>query len=89
MVPSGSFGGAMDYDPDKLDDAVLALLWLTAFEDHGVHRAWKSHDWDALDRLHQKGFISNPRSKAKSVVLTEDGAERSRTLFERLFGRRF
>jgi hypothetical protein len=61
-----------------VDDAVLALLWLTSFEDHDSHRAWKSHDWDALERLHQKGFISDPSSKAKSVVLTDDGTARSR-----------
>jgi hypothetical protein len=70
-----------------VDDAVLALLWLTSFEDHDSHRAWKSHDWDALERLHQKGFISDPSSKAKSVVLTDDGTARSRELFERTFGR--
>jgi hypothetical protein len=78
----------MDYgDWDEVDDAVLALLWLTSFEDHDSHRAWKSHDWDALERLHQKGFISNPRSKAKSVVLTDDGTARSCDLSERTFGR--
>jgi len=63
----------MDHDTDRIDDAVLALLYLTTFEDHGVQRAWKSHDWDALNRLHEKGLIGNPRSKAKSVVLTEEG----------------
>ena len=77
----------MEYDRDKVDDAVLALLWLTSFdEDEYGARAWKSHDWDAMDRLYEKGFIANPRSKAKSVILTETGVERSRELFERLFG---
>ncbi len=83
----------MEYDRDKVDDAVLALLWLTSFEDSYSARAWKSHDWDAMDRLYdamdrlyEKGFISDPRSKAKSVILTETGIERSRELFERLFG---
>jgi hypothetical protein len=77
----------MDYDNDRIDDAVLALLSLTSFEEHGVQRAWKSHDWDALSRLHEKGLIGNPRSKAKSVVLTVEGAARSRELFERLFAK--
>lgn len=76
----------MDFDQDKVDDAVLALLWLTASGDQYGTRAWKGHDWDALDRLHQKGFISNPKSKAKSVALTEEGANESRRLFEELFG---
>lgn len=35
-------------DLDKIDDAVLALLWLTV---HAEGRAWKSFDWDAMDRL--------------------------------------
>jgi hypothetical protein len=77
----------MDHDTDRIDDAVLALLYLTIFEEHCVQRAWKSHDWDALNRLHEKGLIGNPRSKAKSVVLTEEGAARSRELFERLFAK--
>ena len=74
----------MDYDTDKIDDMVLALLWLTEHEDG---RAWKGHDWDAMDRLHQKGYISVPRSKAKSVVFTEAGAKRSENLFKRYFCR--
>ena len=71
----------MTYDKDRVDDLVLALLHLTSFTDQGATRAWKSHDWDALDRLCEKGFISDPKSKSKSVVLSEDGARKSRELF--------
>jgi len=53
----------MGYDTDKIDEMVLALLWLT---ETGDGRTWKGHDWDAMDRLHAKGYISDPRSKAKS-----------------------
>lgn len=79
----------MEFDWDKVDDMVLALLWLTAFDvdKHGA-RTWRSHDWDALDRLHAKGYISDPKSKAKSVALTEGGMARARELFERQFGRK-
>jgi len=73
----------MVYDRAKVDEMVLALLWLTLDRDG---RAWKSHDWDAMDRLHEQGYISNPKSKAKSVVLTEEGKQRSRELFARHFG---
>lgn len=74
----------MDLDHDKIDDTVLALLQLTL---HEGCRAWKGHDWDVLDRLHQKGLIHDPVGKAKSVVLTDDGLLRSRQLFEELFAR--
>lgn len=77
----------MAYDKDKVDEMVLALLFLTMFREGPGFRAWKGHDWDALDRLHEKGYISDPKSKAKSVVVTEEGAERSRELFERHFGK--
>jgi hypothetical protein len=71
-----------------VDDAVLALLYLTICEDVGAGaRALKSHDWDALDRLHGKGFIADPKNKAKSVVLSPEGLERAETLFLKLFGR--
>ena len=72
----------MEYDKEKVDDTVLALLYLTL---HGNGRAWKGHDWDAMDRLHKKGMILDPVGKAKSVVLTDEGEQRSRELFEKLF----
>jgi len=78
----------MALDENRIDDAVLALLYLTSVEDRGSCRAWKSHPWDALDRLHEKGLISNPRSKAKSVALSEEAVRRSEELATELFGQR-
>ena len=79
---------AIEYDENKVDDMVLALLSLTMFEvDEYGARAWKGHDWGAMDRLHAKDYISDPKSKAKSVVLTVKGFERSRELFEKHFGK--
>lgn len=74
----------MDYDESKVDEVVLALLWLTL---HDECRAWKGHDWDALDRLHAKGYILNPATAAKSVALTNEGMRLSEELFEKHFGR--
>ena len=79
-------GEAAMYDEQTVDDAVLALLHLTAFDDHGVTRAWKTFDWAALDRLHERGLISDPKSKAKSIVFSEEGARLAAELFERRFG---
>jgi hypothetical protein len=74
----------MKLDTKKIDNAVLALLFLGL---HSGPRAWKGLDWDAMDRLHEQGLISDPRSKAKSVVFTEEGLERAKLLVEQLFGR--
>jgi hypothetical protein len=77
-----------DVDYDKVDDCTLALLYLVTSEDKYGARAWKSFDWDTMNRLHEKGYICDPKSKAKSVSLREEGLLRSRELFEQLFGRR-
>jgi len=74
----------MEYDKDKVDEMVLALLYLTT-HDQGT-RAWKGLDWDAMDRLHDKGYIGNPKSKAKSVILTEEGERLSKEFFKKHFG---
>src|SRR5580704_4873076 len=76
---------SMDIDQEKLEHTVLALLYLTSFKDRFGTRAWKGHDWEVMNLLHQKGYISNPATKAKSVAFTEEGARLSKELFERLF----
>lgn len=73
------------YDEDKVDDMVLALMYLTL---HDEYRAWKGFDWDALNRLYEKGMIDNPVGKARSVVLTDEGLARSEALFEQYFGKK-
>lgn len=75
----------MEYDRDKVDEAVLALLYLNFHGDPNVIRAWKSFDWDAMDRLHDKGYIGDPKSKAKSVVVTEEGQNVAKELFMKFF----
>jgi Domain of unknown function (DUF6429) len=72
----------MALDTDKIDDAALALLHLTL---HDSCRAWKGMDWDVLGRLHEKGMIHDPVGKVKSVVFTQEGLERAKTLFETMF----
>ena len=77
----------MEYDQSKVDEMLLALMHLTSFIDQGVTRSWKGYDWDAMNRLHAAGLISDPVSKAKSVMLSEAGAKRSRELFARHFSK--
>lgn len=75
----------MELDTSKIDDAVLALLYLGLHDDA---RAWKGFDWDAMSRLHEQGYITEPRGKAKSVVFTEEGLERAKRLLGELFGKK-
>ena len=82
MIAALESGGAMEIDTDRVDRTVLALLYL------GLHdgcRAWKGFDWAAMDRLHEKGFISDPVGKAKSVVFTEEVLREAERLFRELF----
>jgi hypothetical protein len=76
----------MEYNKDKVDEYTLALLFLVMHDEsaHGA-KAWKGFDWDTMNRLHDKGFIGNPVSKTKSVVVTPEGCNRAKELFERFF----
>jgi hypothetical protein len=76
----------MAHDEKKVDDAVLALWALWVFKDGPGWRASRSFDWEVADRLHAAGLISDPRGKARSVLLSADGLERGRTLCKELFG---
>ncbi len=79
----------MEYDKNKVDEMVLALMSLVMHSDGDAVRAWKGFDWETLDRLHEKGLISDPKSKAKSVVLSDEAVKLSESLFEKHFGRKY
>lgn len=74
----------MQLDTDRIDKAVLALLYLGL---HDGSRAWKSFDWDSMARLHETGLISDPVGKAKSVAFTEEGLREAERLLHSLFGK--
>jgi hypothetical protein len=73
-----------DIDRDKLAENALAILSLTL---HDGGRVWKGLDWDLMDLLHEKGWIVDPRSKAKSVLLTEEGERRAEEFLHKYFRR--
>lgn len=76
----------MNIDAEKVERTVLALLYLNSFDDKsGGKRAWKAFPWSVMDALHDKGYISDPATKNKSVWLSEEGARLSEQLFENLF----
>ena len=74
-----------ELDWNRIEDAALALLYLTL---HDGNRVWKQIDWDITDRLHEKGMIAGPRNKTKSLALTPEGLERAERMFRELFERR-
>ncbi len=76
----------MEYDQDKVDEMVLALLYLTSTQSKFGTRAWKGLDVGILDRLHQKGYIAAPDRKSPTLSLSSEGATRSRELFFEHFG---
>jgi Domain of unknown function (DUF6429) len=81
----------MEYDWDRIEEAGLALLFLTMQRERvgpmETAWAWKGMDWGLLDRLHQKGWIEDPKGKQKSVVFSEEGARRCEELFRGMFGK--
>ena len=75
----------MEYDEDRVDEVVLALLYINFFPHGGAIRAWKGFPWDTMDRLYKKGYIGDPKSKAKSVVMTEEGEATAEAMFTKHF----
>jgi len=69
-----------DIDLDRIDDAVLALMHLTLHDKNkysGLVRAWKSLDWDAMNRLREGPDL---RSRGQSQV---GGVDRGRHAAQR------
>jgi hypothetical protein len=50
----------MDVDAEKVQQAVLAPLYLNTFDEKSGKRPWKALPWSVMDQLHDKGYISDP-----------------------------
>lgn len=74
------------YDERRVQEDVLAFMHLNAHSDECGWRAWKTLSLEATDDLHEPGLIDDPRSKAKSVALTDEGARLAEQLCAELFG---
>jgi len=42
----------MDIDQEKVEQTVLALLYLNSFQEGEGRRAWKGFPWSVMDALH-------------------------------------
>jgi uncharacterized protein DUF6429 len=60
-----------------LERFTLVLLRETAMLEAGGLRCWKGYDWQVMNRLHEKGLMTDPVRKAKSVFLTDEGRKRA------------
>ena len=75
----------MPYDEQKVEEAVLALLYLWSSREREHTFSWKTFDWGVTERLFEQGLIYDPRNKNKSVVFTEEGLAKAEALCEKLF----
>ena len=72
-------------DAEKTAEIAIGLLYLTIHGPEMAPSAWKGIDWDVMGLLHDKGWISNPAGKAKSVVLTDVGLRKAEAMFKKHF----
>ena len=75
----------MEFDERKIDEAVLALLYLTL---HDGNHAWKTIDFATLDRLQVQRFLFGTVTRAKSVVFTEKGLRAAEQLAAKQFAKK-
>ena len=68
-------------DSEKLAEVALGILSLTLHDG----RVWKSLDWSLMNVLHEKGWITDPVSKTRSVLLTEEGSRLARAFLLKHF----
>jgi len=76
-----------ELDQEKVAEAALAVLSLSAFSSDDIMCVWKSVDWDVMGLLYERGWISNPKGKARSVHITGEGLERANAAARALFAR--
>ena len=73
-----------------LHDMTLAMIYLTRFtdgrqekyEEPPLFRAWKSYDWDTLDKLSEEELIID-RHGNKSLYLTDEGVTKAKEILEK------
>ena len=75
----------MEYDDKKISEMVLALLGVFEFENG---RVWKRINFAVMDKLFEKGYVTDPKSRAESVYLTEEGLRLAKALAEKHFALR-
>jgi hypothetical protein len=73
-------------DQNKVAEAALAILSLSRMVDPYGVSAWKGIDWDVMNLLFEKGWISDPVGKQKSVGISDEGIKLADQFLEKYFG---
>ncbi len=74
-----------ELDKDKVAVVALAILSFSRATDQYGATVWKGMDWDVMNLLHEKGWISSPIGKQKSVAITEDAIKLADEYIEKHF----
>jgi hypothetical protein len=83
VVKNRPWGEIMHYDTKKVDDAMLALLYLTTYPDGDQAFGF---DWETAGRLHLRGLIEKPqRERRNRIRFTEAGLLEAQRAFRELF----
>ena len=71
-----------------VENLTLYLLYVQSWREKiaksiFVPRSWKGYDFDVLDRLMEKEYISGSKG-AKSVILTDEGVKKGEEIRQKL-----
>ena len=70
----------------KIEELTLLLIALTSWKEKisgiDITRAWKGYDFNILDDLTEKGYISGSK-KSKLVILTDEGVKKADELIKK------
>ena len=69
-----------------IENLTLLLIALTSWKEKisgiDITRAWKGYDFNILDGLTEKGYISGSK-KSKSIILTDEGMKKAGELIKK------
>jgi hypothetical protein len=75
----------LELDHRKIEDAALAILYFG--HDQQTGRSWKNIDWGIMDGLFERGLISDPKNKNKTVGFTDEGLKLAEKSLRELFSK--
>ncbi len=75
---------AVEHNEDTVKELILVLMYLSKFKmgKNEDYSAWKTYDYDILNKLAEEEYIDQGRypTRNKSAVITEKGIEYAKEL---------